>query len=145
VVKITVTVENKGPASSPSTTVTVTAPTGTELVDMPTNCEFTTPGKAATCEGLLSAGEKNSGVFSFKIAATSVANDGKATIEGTLADPDPSNNTAAIVITIDGGLPITGVKVSVIAGTGVAVLLVGALLFLLARRRRIELVTPSDL
>ena len=145
VVKITVTVENKGPASSPSTTVTVTAPTGTELVDMPTNCEFTTPGKAAKCEGLLSAGEKNSGVFSFKIAATSVANDGKATIEGTLADPDPSNNTAAIVITIDGGLPITGVKVSVIAGTGVAVLLAGALLFLMARRRRVVLVTPSDL
>lgn len=143
VVKITVTVENKGPASSPDTKVTVTAPTGTELVDMPTNCEFTTPGKVGTCEGLLSAGEKSSGTFSFKIAATSVANDGKATIEGPLEDRDTSNNSAAIVITIDGGLPITGVKVSVIAGTGVAVLLVGALLFFLARRRRVELVTPS--
>ena len=52
VVKVTVTIENKGPASSPDTKVTVTAPTGTELVDMPTNCEFTTPGKAGTCEGL---------------------------------------------------------------------------------------------
>jgi hypothetical protein len=144
VVKITVTIENKGPASSPDTTVTVTAPTGTELVDMPTNCEFTTPGKVGKCEGLLSAGEKNSGVFSFKIAATSVANDGKATIEGPLEDKDMSNNTAAIVITIDGGLPITGVKVSMIAGTGVAVLLAGALLFLLARRRRVELVAPSS-
>jgi hypothetical protein len=144
VVKITVTIENQGPASSPNTTVTVTAPTGTELVDMPTNCEFTTPGKVGTCEGLLSANEKNSGVFSFKIAATSVANDGKATIEGTLDDRNPTNNTAAIVITIDGGLPVTGVKVSMIAGTGVAVLLVGALLFLMARRRRVELVTPSS-
>jgi hypothetical protein len=144
VVKITVTVENKGDASSPDTTVTVTAPTGTELVDMPTNCEFTTPGKVGKCEGLLSAGEKNAGVFSFKIAATSVANDGVAKIEGTLHDPDTGNNTAAIVITVDGGLPITGVKVSVIAGTGLAVLLVGALLFLMARRRRVELVTPSS-
>ncbi|GIJ66443.1 hypothetical protein Voc01_013600 [Virgisporangium ochraceum] len=143
VVKITITIENKGPASSPDTKVTVTAPTGTELVDMPTNCEFTTPGKVGTCEGLLSAGEKNSGTFSFKIAATSVADDGKATIEGPLEDRDTTNNSAAIVITIDSGLPITGVKVSVIAGTGVAVLLVGALLFVLARRRRVELVTPS--
>ena len=87
-VKINVTIENKGPASSPDTTVTVTAPTGTELVGLPTNCEFVTAGKVAKCEGLLSAGEKNVGVFSFKIAATSVGNDGKATIEGTLEDPD---------------------------------------------------------
>lgn len=143
VVKVTVTVENKGPASSPSTTVTVTAPTGTELVDMPTNCVFVTPGKVGKCEGQLSAGQKNAGVFSFKIAATSVAKDGKATIEGSIDDPNKANNTAAIVITIGDGLPITGVKVSVIAGTGAAVLLVGALLFFLARRRRVQLVTPS--
>jgi hypothetical protein len=143
VVKVTVTVENTGDASSPNTTLTVTAPTGTELVDMPTNCVFVTAGKVSKCEGLLSAGEKNAGQFSFKIAATSVGNDGKAHIEGSLHDPDTTNNTAAIVITIDnGGLPVTGVKVVVIAGTGAAVLLVGALLLFLARRRRVEVVTP---
>jgi hypothetical protein len=144
VVNITVTIENKGTASSPDTTVTVTAPTGTELVDMPTNCEFTTAGKAGTCEGLLSAGEKNAGTFSFKIAASSVGSDGVAKIEGPLDDPQPNNNSAAIVITIDGGLPITGARVSMIAGTGAAVLVAGALLFLLARRRRVEVVTPSS-
>jgi LPXTG-motif cell wall-anchored protein len=143
VVKITVTVENHGDASSPDTTLTVTAPTGTELVDMPTNCVFVTAGKVGKCEGLLSANEKSAGQFSFKIASTSVAKDGKAHIEGPLFDKVPANNDAAIVITIDNGLPITGAKVSVIAGTGAAVLLAGALLFFLARRRRVVLVTPS--
>jgi hypothetical protein len=142
-VKVTVTVENKGDASSPDTTLTVTAPTGTELVDMPTNCVFVTAGKVGKCEGLLSANEKSSGQFSFKIAATSVANDGKAQIEGPLYDKDTTNNTAPIVITIDSGLPITGAKVSAVAGTGAAVLLAGALLFFLARRRRVVLVTPE--
>lgn len=143
VVKITVTVENHGDASSPDTTLTVTAPTGTELVDMPTNCVFVTAGKVGKCEGLLSANEKSAGQFSFKIASTSVAKDGKAHIEGPLFDKVPANNDAAIVITIDNGLPITGAKVSVVAGTGAAVLLAGALLFFFARRRRIVLVTPS--
>jgi hypothetical protein len=143
-VTIAVKVKNNGPASSPSTTVTVTAPTGTELVDVPTGCEFVTAGKVAKCEGLLAAGEEDSGNFAFKIAASTVAADGKAEIAGTLADPNEANNTSPITITITGGLPITGVKVSVIGGIGVAVLLAGAVLFLLARRRRVVMVTPSN-
>jgi hypothetical protein len=145
-VTIPVTVKNNGPASSPNTTVTVTAPTGTELVDLPTNCEFVTPGKAAKCEGLLAAGEENVGTFAFKIAASTIADDGKATISGTLEDRNESNNTSAITITIGsgGGLPITGVKVSVIGGVGAAVLAAGAGLVLFARRRRVQLVTPSN-
>jgi hypothetical protein len=147
-VTIPVKVKNDGPASSPFTTLVVTAPTGTELVDVPTGCEFTTAGKVAKCEGLLAAHEEETGNFAFKIASTTIANDGKATISGTLDDPKPENNTAAIVITIGdgggGGLPITGVKVSVIGGTGAAVLVAGVALLLFARRRRVQVVTPSE-
>jgi hypothetical protein len=145
-VSIPVKVKNDGPASSPFTTLTVTAPTGTELVDVPTGCEFTTAGKVAKCEGVLAAHESETGAFAFKIASTTIANDGKATISGTLEDPHPGNNTAAIVITIGsgGGLPITGTKVSVIGGTGTAVLVAGVALFLFARRRRVVLVTPAE-
>jgi hypothetical protein len=145
-VTIGIKVRNDGPASSPFTTLTVTAPTGTELIDVPTGCEFTTPGKAAKCEGLLAAGEEDTGNFAFKIASSTIANDGQAAISGTLEDPKPENNVAAIVITIGsgGGLPITGVKVSVIGGTGAAVLAAGVALFLFARRRRVQLVTPAE-
>jgi hypothetical protein len=141
-------VKNNGPASSPSTVLTVTAPTGTELVDVPTGCEFTTPGKAAKCEGLLAAGEEETGNFAFKIASSTIAEDGQASISGPLDDPKLENNTAAIVITVGsgggGGLPITGTKVSVIGGTGAAVLVAGVALLLFARRRRVLLVTPAQ-
>jgi hypothetical protein len=147
-VTITVKAKNHGPASSPYTTLTVTAPTGTELVDVPTGCEFTAPGKAAKCEFLLPAGHQAVGDFSFKIASSTIASNGTAAVVGTLEDPKPENNTAAIVITIGsgggGGLPITGAKVSVISGTGAAVLVAGVALFLFARRRRVQLVIPTE-
>jgi hypothetical protein len=43
-----------------------------------------------------------------------------------------------------GGLPVTGVQVGLIGGIGGAVLVTGAVLFILARRRRVVLVTPGD-
>jgi len=147
-VTIEVRARNHGPASSPSTMLTVTAPTGTELVDVPTGCEFTAPGKTAKCEFTLPAGHDAVGDFSFKIASSTISNNGTATVTGTLEDPKPANNTAAIVITIGdgggGGLPITGAKVSVIGGTGAAVLVAGVMLLLFARRRRVQLVTPTE-
>lgn len=143
-VAIAVKVKNNGPASSPHTTVKVTAPTGTELVGMPVGCVFETAGKVGKCTGPLAAGADATGVFSFKITAGTVGTNGKADISGTLADPVASNNSAAITITVDSGLPVTGAKVSAIAGAGVAVLLVGIGLFVIARRRRVVLVTPTE-
>lgn len=43
-----------------------------------------------------------------------------------------------------GGLPVTGVQVGLIGGAGAGVLALGAVLFVLARRRRVVLVTPGD-
>lgn len=42
------------------------------------------------------------------------------------------------------GLPVTGVQAGLIGGIGAGVLLVGGLLFVLARRRRVVLVAPAD-
>ncbi|MGR6316715.1 cell wall anchor protein [Micromonospora soli] len=44
----------------------------------------------------------------------------------------------------DGGLPVTGAKAGLIGGIGVAVLVAGGAMFLVARRRRVVLVTPGD-
>ncbi|MCW3818326.1 cell wall anchor protein [Micromonospora sp. DR5-3] len=44
----------------------------------------------------------------------------------------------------EGGLPVTGAKAGLIGGIGAAVLLAGGVMFLVARRRRVVLVTPGD-
>ncbi|MEU5721339.1 cell wall anchor protein [Micromonospora sp. NPDC047738] len=44
----------------------------------------------------------------------------------------------------EGGLPVTGAKAGLIGGIGAAVLLAGGAMFLVARRRRVVLVTPGD-
>ncbi len=55
--------------------------------------------------------------------------------------PAPSGGTAPGA---GGGLPVTGVQVGLIVGLGVVVLGLGALLFVLSRRRRVVLVSPDD-
>lgn len=44
----------------------------------------------------------------------------------------------------DGGLPVTGAQIGLIGGVGGLVLLVGGVLMVLSRRRRVVLVTPTD-
>ncbi len=44
----------------------------------------------------------------------------------------------------NGGLPVTGPQAGLIGGIGAGVLVAGAALFLVARRRRVVLVTPGD-
>jgi hypothetical protein len=68
-----------------------------------------------------------------------------------LKDIDLSDNTDDFVVRVagpsggeGGGLPVTGVQVGLIGGIGGAVLVTGAVLFMLARRRRVVLVTPGD-
>ncbi|MET8834794.1 cell wall anchor protein [Micromonospora sp. NPDC004540] len=43
-----------------------------------------------------------------------------------------------------GGLPVTGVQVGLIGGVGAAILLAGAALLVLSRRRKVVLVTPTE-
>jgi hypothetical protein len=43
-----------------------------------------------------------------------------------------------------GGLPVTGVQAGLIGGIGGATLITGGVLFMVARRRRVVLVTPGD-
>ncbi|MEU2615823.1 hypothetical protein ABZ570_30270 [Micromonospora sp. NPDC007271] len=71
-------------------------------------------------------------------------------------DLDPSDNTDGYAVVVaakggvgggegdGGGLPVTGAKAGLIGGIGVAVLAAGGAMFLVARRRRVVLVTPSD-
>jgi hypothetical protein len=140
-------VRDNGPADSPHTTGTLTAPTGTEIVTVPDHCSMTTPGRVVECQGPLNAGDEPL-VFTvgFKITSTTVGTDGTAEIKGSAPDNDLSNNKAPVTITVlsDVSLPTTGAKVGLIAGGGALVVLVGGILLLLARRRRVVLVVPED-
>jgi LPXTG-motif cell wall-anchored protein len=143
-VSIPVKVRNNGPASSPNTVLKITAPTGTELVNLPAGCAFETAGSVATCSGLLVAGAEATAPFSFKIKTGTIGSNGKAEISGPLDDTNLANNSAALTITVTSGLPVTGAKVTAVAGIGAAALLVGVGLFVVARRRRVVLVTPTE-
>jgi LPXTG-motif cell wall-anchored protein len=68
-------------------------------------------------------------------------------------DIDASDNTDGYAVIVaaeggtgggDGGLPVTGPQAGLIGGIGAAVLLAGGAMFLVARRRRVVLVTPGD-
>ncbi|OKI73848.1 hypothetical protein [Micromonospora sp. CB01531] len=76
-----------------------------------------------------------------------------------VADVDNSDNTDDYAVVVaakggsgggggaggdEGGLPVTGAKAGLIGGIGAAVLLAGGAMFLIARRRRVVLVTPGD-
>jgi hypothetical protein len=66
------------------------------------------------------------------------------------AELKPENNTAKIVINEPSGgggageLPITGVRVGLIGGIGAGAVVLGAVLFLLTRRRRVVAHPPSS-
>jgi uncharacterized repeat protein (TIGR01451 family) len=144
VVSVTVTVKNNGPATATDAAVTITAPSGTTIVDG-LGCTPVTAGKVVKCTGKLANGESDSGTFKFKIDSATVGSDGEASITSSLKDPDLTNNKAAIKITVlSNGLPVTGTQVGLIGGSGVAAIAVGWVLFLAARRRRVLLVTPDD-
>ncbi|MEV4825497.1 cell wall anchor protein [Micromonospora sp. NPDC049275] len=74
-----------------------------------------------------------------------------------VTDVDPTDNRDDFAVIVaakggsgggtggdDGGLPVTGAKAGLIGGIGVAVLLAGGVMFLVARRRRVVLVAPAD-
>lgn len=89
-------------------------------------------------------------------AATKEARNLPANAVGAAAeDVDASDNTDGYAVIVaakggtgggdgDGGLPVTGPQAGLIGGVGVAVLLAGGAMFLIARRRRVVLVTPGD-
>jgi hypothetical protein len=58
--------------------------------------------------------------------------------------PGPSPSTGTGGGGGGGGLPVTGAQAGLIGGVGLGVVAVGGVLFLMARRRRVVLVTPGD-
>ncbi|MEV0721752.1 cell wall anchor protein [Micromonospora purpureochromogenes] len=72
---------------------------------------------------------------------------------GLAKDVDPSDNSDNFAVIVaapaggeggGGGLPVTGPQAGLIGGVGAAVLAAGGAMFVLARRRRVVLVTPGD-
>ncbi|MEH1056036.1 cell wall anchor protein [Micromonospora sp. CPCC 206171] len=80
---------------------------------------------------------------------------------GLATDVDPSDNSDNFAVIVaaktggdgggdgggeggGGGLPVTGPRAGLLGGVGAAVLAAGGAMFVLARRRRVVLVTPGD-
>ncbi|WP_246159282.1 LPXTG cell wall anchor domain-containing protein [Catellatospora sichuanensis] len=167
VVKITVTVSNVGKASTgPSFFIQAPSGTSFVAPDQAgavSYCEgkgqipaYYTGETEITCvwESELQPGRSLKREVLVRIDAEPIGANGRAqvhTSEGK--DINPKNDTAKVIIKIGtppagvdnsgnnggtgGGLPVTGANVGLIAGIGGAVVLAGAVLFLLARRRKV--------
>jgi hypothetical protein len=148
-VKLPVTIGNKSAAEAPNAVLTVVAPTGTRIVGGTDGCVEVTKGKKYTCEaGTVPGDVEVSGDFSLKILSAEVGTDGYVSFTSEAPDAHPADNTAKIVITMTGGsgggLPVTGARAGLIGGAGGAVLLAGLAVLVMARRRRVVMVTPTD-
>jgi hypothetical protein len=88
-----------------------------------------------------------------KLSSSKLPNNFKALTAADVKDIDLSDNTDDFTVFVGapasgggggGGLPVTGVQAGLMGGIGGAALITGAVLFMVARRRRVVLVTPGD-
>jgi hypothetical protein len=149
-------VSNDSSLFAPNVLYTVVAPSGTQLTSRPVGCRTLVPGHKYVCrvgelEPMPSENHAWPVGISLKIVSANVGDDGYLSVTSEAKDPNPANNVAKIVLTVKGsgggeggGLPITGAKAGLIGGTGGAVLLAGLAVLVMARRRRVVMVTPTD-
>lgn len=149
-VPLRVGVRNRGPASYEGlpaddrlpadwlATVSVTAPTGTELTTLDDRCTSVVGRTAYRCTIRSDVAVGASELFEFQlriVAAT--AGTGWVRSTGRL-DTTSANNTAAITIAAApgaGSLPVSGTATGRLAASGAALLALGVLLLVLTRRR----------
>lgn len=147
-------------------------PSGVQVVAAPSRCasivdtngtQYGTDGAAGgtyyRCgtDTYFGAGTTFQTEFTFKIIslagkAGSVSLNDKYASPATFNDDNPADNTAPVTVTAPSsggsgggiGLPVTGAKAGIIGGAGGALLVAGALAYVLARRRRVVLVSGVD-
>ncbi|MFC3501744.1 LPXTG cell wall anchor domain-containing protein [Micromonospora krabiensis] len=165
-VDLTYEVVNNGPSDGGGPGVIITAPSGTVL--LPAEWCYTdgTPGEVLPESGKLRCNFESefpsvaSGYGRIKATVklkikSAPGTDGTIVVNGAMSstESNPANNTARIVIIggegdgsggSGGGLPVTGAPAAALAGGGAAVLALGAVLFVLFRRRRLAFHAPRD-
>jgi hypothetical protein len=160
-------VVNNGPSDGGGPGVDITAPTGTVLLPAEwcytagTENEAKAESKKLHCNfesifpTVYSGYGRLNPTVRLKIKSTPGTDGTIVAASGGVASKEskPANNTAAIVITVDGsggsggaggGLPVTGPSTGMLAGTGAAIAAAGVAMFVLFRRRRVVLVAPRD-
>ncbi|PMR61790.1 peptidase [Verrucosispora sp. ts21] len=163
-VDLTYEVVNHGPSDGGGPGVLITAPSGTVL--LPAEWCYTDgePGgtlpesKKLRCNfesefpSIASGRGRIKATVQLKIKSTP-GTDGTIVVDGAMysTESKPENNTARIVIDTGdgdggsgGGLPVTGAPAAAVAGVGAAVLALGAVLFVMFRRRRVAFQAPRD-
>ncbi|MGH3737776.1 MAG: hypothetical protein ACRDT6_19510 [Micromonosporaceae bacterium] len=144
-------------------TIVVEVPQGTEVIAAPDEClgyfedgwDWVFPGRpgarAYRCDFQVRAGETGLREFRLKLVGADVEN-GQVSASARDLDDNPANETAPIVVKLSagtvpsaapgpggggGGLPVTGTPLAGLVGGGAAAVLLGIVLFLVGRWRRI--------
>jgi hypothetical protein len=154
IVQLTAGYRNNGPADATGQVV-FTAPGGTEFAQLPEGCVEVKPKQVLSCGDskalkavggttrLVAVGESVLVPLKVKIVSGTVT-DGSVKVQAAGDDAKPGNDTAALKIKVITGLPVTGATAGLYGGVGLGVLVLGGALLLVARRRRVVLVTPGD-
>lgn len=128
-----------GSASGVSTETTVTAPTGTTIVSAPPLwCTTLTAGRVYRCSYIgnpVIPGAASEWIFRLRIDSPDLGDDGRVSISTTYPEITRANDTVPLIVVLAGPqLPATGARVGPEAAAGVALLAVGLLLVIAARR-----------
>ncbi|MGH3711899.1 MAG: hypothetical protein ACRDT4_00300 [Micromonosporaceae bacterium] len=142
-VKVTVTVKNNGPADANGFLATIALPSGTTLAQVPRACSYDKAATTLTCHtgNMLDSGKTAKQDLLLTITSKNLDNGWVRIATHKIPDRVPGNNMAEIAVSIGtggggGGLPVTGASLTGVIGGGTAAVLLGVVLYALARRRR---------
>ncbi|MGH3655613.1 MAG: hypothetical protein ACRDUA_03045, partial [Micromonosporaceae bacterium] len=143
VVKVTLSVRNNGPADANGFHATVAVPKGTKLTKVPRACSYHADKRTLHCKAgdMLDKGRTAKQDLLLRITSDKLENGSAKVATNVIPDRKKGNNSTPVNVTIGtggsgGGLPVTGVSLTAVIAGGALAVLLGGVLFLVARRRR---------
>src|SRR5690606_33245360 len=145
VVKVRVTVRNNGPADANGFAATVALPKGTKLAKVPQACDYNSDRRTLLCNAgnMIDKGGKPAKQDLLLRITSDEVSAGSVKVKSNVPDRNKGNNSARIQISLGegggsgGGLPVTGVSLTGVIAAGAVAVVLGGVLALLARRRRV--------
>ncbi|MEV0644754.1 LPXTG cell wall anchor domain-containing protein [Phytomonospora sp. NPDC050363] len=157
---VTATVTNNGPwAIEDGVDLTIKAPSGTTLQHSAAECQAGPDAVVCHLDGEIEPGATREYVFSLRVDAEQVGDDGSVTVGANQPDPKQENNVAALKPKVlgdgpsgtpttspsdPGDLPVTGASLTLMGIAAAALVAAGGAFLIVARRKRAAAMMGTD-